>query len=159
MNFSISEPEFNKDQQRFRERMLFLVKELRQRCQTEVGRHSRRMRSVAKRFAPKANSQPGLRDQITERYENDGLTGIVESGARYAQWVEGVHHNYVLGRGPGRMPPLEPIYAWVLFRRLDIKWNMTPRSATFLVRRKIARRGTKAQPHMKPGFEQVGPEI
>lgn len=153
----VDEKAFDENMKRFRARMLRLVAATRQAAVTGVRTSTVRMRSLARKKAPKAFGK--LREGVQERFENDGLTGVVTSTAPYAMWVEGFDSGYTLGRKPGRWPPFDPIYAWVILRRLDIKWKMTPRNATFLVRRKIAKKGTPAQPHIKPAFEVVGPEF
>lgn len=145
------------DDKNFRKALTELVNATRQRAKTEVSRYTKEMRALAARTAPKAHGN--LRKGIEYEISSDGLTGTVSSTAPYARWVEGYDSNYQRGRGPGKWPPFEPIYEWVLFRRLDIKWQMTPRSATYLVRRKIAQKGTPAQPHMKPAFEATAPKF
>lgn len=57
------------------------------------------------------------------------LVGTLTNDAPHAYYAE---H----GRGPGRMPPDEPIRAWVRARGIDER-------AVFLIRRKIAREGTE----------------
>lgn len=159
----IDEKAFDANVQRFRNRMLALVRATRQRAKNEVKRSSIKMRSRARKAAPKNTKT--LADAIEETYQDDGLTGIVTSGAPYARWVEGqvvgtaFGASLSLGRRPGRWPPPDPIRAWVVLRGLYLKWKMPLESAVFLVRRKIGKKGTPAQPHIKPAFAQTAPEF
>lgn len=141
-----------------------LVTDTRARCKREVRKATISTRASAKKNAPRASPPPNLQSQIEYRLEEDGMRGLVTSGAYYAQWVEGVHHNYRMGRAPGRWPPVDPIREWVVLRGLDKKFfgshgggNID--AATYLVRRKIGLKGTPAQPHIKPAFEEQAPKF
>ena len=150
---------FDSDMERFRKRITFIVNATRARAITEVRRSTVAMRALAKSKAPKASG--ALRAAILETYAKGGLTGVVSlnNPDHYGQFVEGFHNNYQLGRKPGKWPPPEPIRRWVQIRALARKWKMSEASAVFLVRRKIGRKGTPAQPFMKPAFEKVAPEF
>lgn len=63
-----------------------------------------------------------------------GFVGPI-APALYAEWVE-------KGRRPGRMPPEQPIAYWV--QRVLRLTGPEGKRVTYLVRRKIARQGTKA---------------
>ncbi len=156
---SIDGKAFDRDMERFRKRIEFIVKATRARAITAVRTSAVSMRSLAKKNAPKASGN--LRSSIVETFSNGGLAADVSMNNpdHYAQWVEGFHHDYRLGRAPGRWPPPEPIRRWVILRGLARKWDMSEASAVFLVRRKIGRKGTPAQPFMKPAFEKVAPEF
>lgn len=68
-----------------------------------------------------------------------GLTSTVDvsgSAKKYGYVVEG-------GRRPGSFPPVAPIERWA-------KTKLGKPGLGFVIARKIARKGTKAQPFMKP---------
>lgn len=69
------------------------------------------------------------------------LAGLVWSGASYSLDIE-------RGQEPGRWPDLEILKGWVR-RKLGVKGSRL-RGVTFLVARKIYRKGTKAQPFFEP---------
>jgi hypothetical protein len=75
----------------------------------------------------------------------------VGTNVKYAPFVE-------FGRGPGKMPPREPIEYW--YRRKN-KAGPTQdvASALYAIQRAIGRRGVKARPYLVPGFEQAVPMI
>ncbi len=87
-----------------------------------------------------AGGAAGLKGSIfTEEQSLAGnVIGTVASPMPYALYVE-------IGTGPRQlMPPFQPIYDWVRAKLgLDDAEAM---SATFLIRRKIQREGTPAQP-------------
>lgn len=90
----------------------------------------------------------------------------VKIGTRveYAPFVE-------FGRGPGKMPPDEPIRYWirrkgklgksttVTRQTTDGDVTMTLDAAVFALRRKIGRFGTQKQPYLAPGFKAAVPNI
>jgi hypothetical protein len=127
-----------------------LFKATRQQVVTEVRRSTVSTRAKAKAAAPVASGT--MKGQIRERFEKDGLVGIVEALADYSRWVEGKINQFRFGRRPGRMPPDAPIRAWVAIKGL-------PESAVFPIRRKIAREGTRAQPFLTPSFEVTNKEF
>lgn len=152
--------------EQYRKAMLLLVKSTRQGAKTEVGRASRGTASLARKEAPKATGllKAGLSQGQAVTITDNGLTGVVSIPAPsrafvYGPFVEGLFNGYKLGRRPGRMPPFEPIFNWVRVKRLASKWKMSEKSATFIVRRKIGRKGTPAQPFMKPATDHWIPEF
>lgn len=158
----IDQAAFEKGLKRFRSAMTTLVNATRQRAKNIVGRHTRAMHKEARRWAPVARGT--LRKGVSVSFENDGLTGTVSSTAGHAQWVEGQavwtalgSNTGLIGRRPGTWPPDAPIREWVRLRGLPRKWGVSEDSATFLVRRKIGRRGTSAQPHIAPAFAKQSP--
>ena len=82
----------------------------------------------------------------------DSVSKTVEAGftARHAPFVE-------FGRKSGRMPKIEVLKAWVR-RKLRVK-EKEVNSVTFAVARKIAREGTRAQPFLRPAYEDVQKKI
>jgi HK97 gp10 family phage protein len=138
-----------------------IVRATRTRLKSEVRKAAISTRSKAKKFAPKASNT--LRRSIKNtRPKVDGrsISAEVYSEALYAPFVEGRQHTFRgaygmtsvvgVGRGPGKMPPAEPIKAW-------LKTKGLPPEMLFPVRRKIGKRGTKAQPFMRPAVQQVRP--
>lgn len=61
------------------------------------------------------------------------------------------------GRRPGRMPPAAPIELWL--RRKSGLDGRDLRSATFLVRRAIGRRGTRGARMFQRGFAEARPVV
>lgn len=138
-----------------------LIKSTRAGCIREIRRACVATKSKARAYAPKATGN--LREKIEYEITDDGLRGTVTSGAPYAPFVEGIYHNYTMGRGPGRWPPggskssYRPILEWALIKGIVIKWfgqdTISARNSTeFLIRRKIGRKGTPAKPHMWPSY-------
>ena len=88
---------------------------------------------------------------IRVRTARDGLEadiGVFEpppgaGGENYAPFVE-------KGRKPGRMPPIEPLRLWSARKLGDP-------DAAFLVARKIAAKGTPAQPFLEPAHDAFAP--
>lgn len=77
------------------------------------------------------------------------VIGIVGNPLEYAPPVE-------FGARP-HFPPLAPLAFWVQ-RQLGISgWDGI--RATIMIARKIAARGTRAQPFMKPAFDEARPKI
>jgi len=82
--------------------------------------------------------QGNLVKSVTEREANH-QRGVVAVGEKYGAVVE-------FGRTPGKkMPPVQPIERWAS-RKLGVA------GIGFIVARKIAKEGTKAQPYMEPTF-------
>lgn len=65
-----------------------------------------------------------------------------EQGRGYAEYVEN-------GRKAGKMPPQKILTAWVR-KKLRIPKEKQAASVAFLIARKIAKKGTKAQPFFGP---------
>lgn len=88
--------------------------------------------------------------------------GARGAGAKYVRWVEE-------GRGPGRMPPVEPIRQWVRAKPLKLRnlktGQFTPltdsnvNSAAFLIARKIGRKGTEGKRIFERAVETYRPEL
>lgn len=134
-----------------------LIRQVRQSAKTEVARAAKGTAAIARKEAPKASGllKSVLAASQAVTYLDDGLTAIVGIASpsvafKYAPFVEGVFNGYKLGRRPGRRPPSEPIRAWVKIKNIAGKWGVSEDSAVFLVRRKIGREGTPAQPFMLP---------
>lgn len=68
-----------------------------------------------------------------------------EEGHGYAEYVE-------YGRKSGRMPPPKILTAWVR-KKLRVRKLKDAERVAFAVARKIARKGTKAQPYFSPAVE------
>jgi hypothetical protein len=139
---------------------------LRQRL-TQIVQNTKTLVSQQVRYATRETSkmaQAGcpvafgrLRDSIREQYSNEYLRGDVIVGRKYGQWVEGIHWKGKYGRAPGKWPPVEPILRWVRKKRIHIAWfgkatTKAAMRAAFLVRRKIGKKGTPAQPFLGPAF-------
>jgi hypothetical protein len=134
-----------------------LLKSTRAGAQREVKRACVATKAQARGYAPVAFGK--LKDQIDYTITEDGLHGTVYSGAPYAQWVEGIWHNYEMGRGPGRWPPggpkatYRPILQWLLVKGLVNPDTIANRNRMeFVVRRKIGQKGTDATPHLYPAY-------
>lgn len=98
----------------------------------------------AKRFAP-ANTGH-LRASITSEIRAGAKTteGIVGSPLEYAPFMEVDCRPH--------WPPTAPIRYWVM-RKFQLRGKMLE-SVTFLVRRKIARYGTKGRHYLQRAFEE-----
>lgn len=81
--------------------------------------------------------QGNLARSITVR-EATAQRGVVAVGESYGAPVE-------FGRRPGKMPPVAPIERWA-------KLKLGAPGAGYVIARKIATKGTKAQPYMEPAF-------
>ena len=66
----------------------------------------------------------------------------------YGRYVE-------FGRKAGKMPPVSALEPWV---RLKLK-PKNPMAVAFVIARKIAREGVKAQPYMAPGAKKAMPKV
>jgi len=104
-----------------------------------------------------------LRYWITET--RSGITlnlGARAPGNKYAIYAD-------QGRGPGKMPPLAKIEAWVKIKPLKLRdlktgrfQKVTPariRSAAFLIARKIGREGTEGSRFFSDAVKTYQPEI
>lgn len=79
---------------------------------------------------------------VIESNERKGVVGV---GERYGGAVE-------FGRKAGKMPPVAPIERWAALK-------LGAPGAGFVIARKIGRKGTKAQPFVKPAFVSDSPVI
>lgn len=79
------------------------------------------------------------------------VEGAVGSRGRNALWA----HN---GRGPGKMPPDAPVRAWLRDKK-GVPVGRELDRATYLLRRAIGRRGTKATRFLERPFEARRPDL
>ena len=86
-----------------------------------------------------------LRNSIAHETSLDGLGGRVGTNKVHGPPTE-------FGRRAGKFPPVDEIRAWA-------KRKGIPEDAAFLIARKIAREGTKAQPFLFPSFEEERPKF
>lgn len=106
----------------------------------------------------KTNNTGTLRASGKVQKDNDGVdAGFFSEGSSegYASFVE-------YGRGPtkqaGQIPLRTTLKAWV-HRKLGIPYGKELDSATFLIARKIHRKGTKAQPFFTPAVKKFEEKI
>lgn len=106
----------------------------------------------------KTNNTGTLRASGKVQKDKDGVdAGFFAEGSSegYASFVE-------YGRGPtkqaGQIPLRTTLKAWV-HRKLGIPYGKELESATFLIARKIHRKGTKAQPFFAPAVKKVEDKI
>lgn len=139
-----------------------LVQATQAAIKAQIARSARSTESEAKRLAPVAFDR--LRPSIGTTFAQGGLEATVSADVRYARWVEGIDSAGQYGRRPGKWPPDQPIRDWVILRGLPAKWfgrdtAAARDSATFLVRRKIGLRGTRAQPFLFPAYSKELPKF
>ena len=106
----------------------------------------------------KTNNTGTLRASGKVQKDGDGIdAGFFAEGSSegYASYVE-------YGRGPtkqaGQIPLRTTLKAWV-HRKLGIPYGKELESATYLIARKIHRKGTKAQPFFVPAVKKVEDKI
>jgi len=58
----------------------------------------------------------------------------------------GLRIDQGIGRGPGKMPPKEPIKNWIRTKSVRIPQGLTQDSFVYLIQKKIGREGTKPKP-------------
>lgn len=102
----------------------------------------------------KTNNTGALRASGKVQKDDDGVdAGFFSEGTTegYAAYVE-------YGRGPtkkaGQIPLRTTLKAWV-HRKLGIPYGKELDSATFLIARKIHRKGTKSQPFFVPAVKKI----
>jgi hypothetical protein len=97
----------------------------------------------AKRAAPRDTGH--LRRSLTHRVDRTGnaIVGRFGTNVPYADEVE-------RGRRPGSWPPEGELLGWM--RRHGI-----PAANEYLIRRAIARKGTRSQPYIRPALRDVTP--
>jgi len=134
--------------------------EMRKKVNQQITISSARVLADARRTAPKSTGNLTRSGRILVRSNEQ----IVEFNALYAWYAE---H----GRNPGRRPPLEPILDWVHKRGLGGTYSVgshrrtgnytsqikEDRAIAFLIQRSIGKKGTRAQPYLKPAFEREKP--
>lgn len=100
-----------------------------------------------KEHAPSAFGR--LTTAIHTRVATNGFTAKIgvfkDSGVTYGRVVEE-------GRGPGKMPPIEPLRLWAARVIGDA-------DAAYPIARKIANEGTDPQPFVGPAFEEHGEDL
>lgn len=123
----------------------------------EVKRATDGCRKEAKDLCPRASGV--LRQSIQSRYLEAGKIGEVYTDLKYGKWVEGIYHKGKYGRKPGKWPPLLPILKWILIKKIHEKAYgrkgatlASAKSLAFVIRRKIGKKGTRAQPFLLPAF-------
>lgn len=106
----------------------------------------------------KTNNTGTLRASGKVQKDGDGIdAGFFAEGSSegYASYVE-------YGRGPtkqaGQIPLRTTLKAWV-HRKLGIPYGKELDSATFLIARKIHRKGTKAQPFFAPAVKKFEEKV
>jgi HK97 gp10 family phage protein len=106
----------------------------------------------------KTNNTGTLRASGKVQKDKDGVdAGFFAEGSSegYASFVE-------YGRGPtkqaGQIPLRTTLKAWV-HRKLGIPYGKELESATFLIARKIHRKGTKAQPFFNPAVKKFEDKV
>lgn len=84
--------------------------------------------------------------------------GTVDAGFFSSEQQNGYAEFVEYGRGPskkkGKIPLEDSLKAWV-HRKLGIAYGKELDSATFLIARKIHRKGTKAQPFFAPAVKKI----
>lgn len=106
----------------------------------------------------KTNNTGTLRASGKVQKDGDGIdAGFFAEGSSegYASYVE-------YGRGPtkqaGQIPLRTTLKAWV-HRKLGIPYGKELESATYLIARKIHRKGTKAQPFFNPAVKKFEEKV
>lgn len=106
----------------------------------------------------KTNNTGVLRSSGRVQADNDGVdAGFFSEGSS-----EGYASHVEYGRGPtkkaGEIPLKTMLKAWV-HRKLGIPYGKELDTATFLIARKIHRKGTKPQPFFVPAVKKVEEKI
>lgn len=92
-----------------------------------------------------------LRAVIGPGLQNKATAAATGDPRNYGFFVE-------FGRRPGRRPPVRVLSLWVK-RRLGEKDPDDNRRLSFLIARKIGKRGTQAEPFLGPAAEREGPNV
>jgi HK97 gp10 family phage protein len=104
----------------------------------------------------RSNAQQRLDEQGTSdrgRLKNSITITKTFSGGRRIGTETGYGLYIEFGRPPGKGPNTKHLIGWVR-RKLGLRGNEA-KSAAFNIGRKIAQRGTKAQPFLVPAFNQA----
>lgn len=105
--------------------------------------------------ANKTNNTGMLRSSGKVQNAEDGT---VDAGFFSSEQQNGYAEYVEYGRGPskkkGEIPLEDSLKAWV-HRKLGIAYGKELDSATFLIARKIHRKGTKAQPFFAPAVQKI----
>jgi HK97 gp10 family phage protein len=115
----------------------------RDKAEREVRRAAMNVHNEAKRRVPKDLGR--LSNSITYEISGDGLTATVGTNLEYAREIE-------FGRRAGSMPPPGVLLGWMKRKGIDP-------SLEFVIRRKIAEKGTPPQPYLLPALEVVRPDF
>ena len=106
------------------------------------------MRSILKR---NNNDNTGrLSDSIQETVEGDKLIISMET---YGKWV-----NNGAERGPGRVPPIKAINAWINKNGIQPRGKVTAKQLPYVIQASIGKRGQtqrKAYPFIQPAIDNV----
>ena len=106
------------------------------------------MRSILKR---NNNDNTGrLSDSIQETVEGDKLIISMET---YGKWV-----NNGAERGPGRVPPIKAINAWINKNGIAPRGKVTAKQLPYVIQASIGKRGQtqrKAFPFIQPAIDNV----
>lgn len=117
---------------------------LRHRLKAAVSRGALELSRDARRHAPKAFTT--LTNSIRSRVDGE-LARIVGPNVNYGTYVE-------QGTGPGGAPSLQTMLDWVRVKRITPNNPQhNERDLAFIIRRSIARKGTKPQKYMEPAVE------
>ena len=90
--------------------------------------------------------------QLSQSIKSERIKGGIKVGTNtgYGLYVE-------FGRPAGKMPPRNVLLRWVQ-RKLGLSGNEA-KSAAFFISKKIGKRGTKAQPFLRPAYERARKRI
>lgn len=106
------------------------------------------MRNILKR---NNNDNTGrLSDSIQETVEGDKLQIKM---LNYGQWVNDGHE-----RGPGRVPPIKAINAWINKNGITPRGKVTAKQLPYVIQASIGKRGQtqrKAYPFIQPAIDNV----
>lgn len=115
-----------------------------------AGRGAQEVARKAKQLAPKADST--LTNSILARRITLG-SWMTSANARHAGALEG-------GTRAGGRPPVQTLLAWIQRKSISPRTpGMSMEDLAHLIRRKIVRRGTRAQPYLRPALESMRPRI
>jgi len=111
----------------------------------DIFAHEVRNEAISILDTKKTNNTGRLKQSISVQKTKEGGRRVgTETG--YGLYVE-------FGRGPGKMPPIDVLTRWVELK-LKIK-GKAAKAVAFMIARKIGKRGTKAQPFLRPAFERT----
>lgn len=90
-------------------------------------------------------STTGNLRRSVQKHEVSAERGVVAVDERYGGAVE-------FGRKPGKMPPIDAIERWAQLK-------LSTSGLGFVIARKIGRKGTKANPFVKPAYESSADQV
>jgi len=91
-----------------------------------------------------------LSNSIQSTVEGDKLIISME---KYGEWVNNGHE-----RGPGRVPPIKAIKAWINKEGISPKGGVTAKQLPYVIQASIGKRGQqrrKAYPFIQPSVDKV----